>query len=408
MTPAANAVSDPRLGTRWILILGAIVAIGPLSIDMYLPALPALQRHFGSDPAAVQATLAAFFAGLAGGQLLYGPLADRFGRKPPLLFGLALYVAASVGCVLAPSIDVLVVLRLLQAAGGCAAMVITRAIVRDCAAPQDMARVLSRLVLVMGLAPMLAPIAGSAVLQVAGWQAIFGVLAGFGALCFAATALGIDETHPADRRLRSLSLMSALRAYAQLLRHRRFMGYALAGGAAQGGMFAYISVSAFVFIDVYGLSPAAFGWLFGFNAFGLILAAQLNAFALRFQPAQRVLVAAVSAYFVAALLMLAAAASGFGGLAGVAVPLWLCLACLGFTFPNSMAAAMAPFGDRAGSASGLLGTVQFSVAGLTSVLVGVLYDGSAVSMAGVIAGCGLVSLLLLRYVARAGQAAPAD
>lgn len=404
MLPAPATAPAPRITPLWILVLGGIVAIGPLSIDMYLPALPSLQRHFGTDPAAAQATLAAFFAGLAGGQLLYGPLSDRFGRKPPLLAGLAIYVAASAWCAFAPSIQGLIALRLLQAAGGCAGMVITRAIVRDCAAPQDMARILSRLVLVMGIAPMVAPLAGSAVLHFAGWQAIFGVLAGFGALCIATAAFLLAETHPPGRRLLSLSFASALRGYGHLLRHRRFMGYALAGGVAQGGMFAYISVSAFVFIEVYGLTPGEFGWLFGGNVAGLILASQLNAAALRRVAAQRVLVLAIRTYLGAALVMLAAAATGAGGMAGVALPLWVCLACLGFTFPNSIAAAMAPFGDRAGSASGLLGMLQFTMAGIASVTVGYLYDGSAVPMAGVIAGCGAISLALLRVAGRAEHA----
>jgi DHA1 family bicyclomycin/chloramphenicol resistance-like MFS transporter len=404
----APAAAPPRLDVplRWILALGAIVAIGPLSIDMYLPALPELQRHFGTDAASVQLTLATFFAGLAGGQLVYGALADRYGRKLPLLAGLVLYTVASAGCALATSIHALVALRLAQALGGCAGMVMARAMVRDRFPPQDMARVLSQLVLVMGVAPMLAPLAGSAVLRWAGWQAIFVALAAFGALCVAAAA-SLPETHPPARRIERLSLGSALRGYAHLLRHRKFMGYALAGAVAQGGMFAYISVSAFVFIQAYGFSPTAFSWLFGANAAGLILASQLNAALLRRIPAQRVLARAIGTYLGAAVVMLAAALSGIGGAAGVIVPLWICIASLGFTFPNSTAAAMAPFGDRAGSASALLGTLQFATAGGTSVLVGHLYGGGASSMAAVMATCGAASLLLLRFAARP-DTAPAD
>lgn len=240
---------------RWILVLGAVVAIGPLSIDMYLPALPELQRTLGADAAQVQWTLAAFFAGLAAGQLVYGPLSDRYGRKPLLLIGLGVFVLASLLCARAPGIHSLIALRLLQALGGCAGMVTTRAMLRDRFAPQDMARILSMLVLVMGVAPMLAPLAGSAVLRFADWRAIFLLLAAFGALCFAAVALTLAESHPPERRLTSLSMVSALRGYAHLLTHRKFVGYALSGAAAQGGMFAYITVSAFVFIEAYGLSP---------------------------------------------------------------------------------------------------------------------------------------------------------
>jgi DHA1 family bicyclomycin/chloramphenicol resistance-like MFS transporter len=389
-----------RPALSWLLVLGAVVAIGPLSIDMYLPALPALQKALATDPAGVQWTLSAFFLGLAGGQLVYGPLSDRFGRKTPLLLGLALFTVASVGCAAASSVHALIALRLVQAAGGCGGMVITRAIVRDRYEPQDMARVLSLLVLVMGAAPMLAPLVGNLVLQVAGWRAIFVGLAGFGLLCLVLVALKIEESHSVERRLARVSIGSALRGYGHILRHRKFVGYALSGAAAQGGMFAYITVSAFVFIEAYGLTPTAYSWLFGINAAGLIAASQVNGVLLRRLPAPVVLRRALQSYFGAALLMTASAATGIGGVVGIAVPLWLCIASLGFTFPNSMAAAMAPFGDRAGSASALMGTLQFVIAGATSSLVGHLYDGSALPMAIVIATCGGAALLLLRFAAR--------
>lgn len=391
----------PALPLRYILILGAVVAIGPLSIDMYLPALPELERSLGTDAAAVQWTLAAFFFGLAAGQLIYGPLSDRYGRKPPLLLGLALFVLASFGCALAQRIETLIALRLLEALGGCAGMVLTRAMVRDRCAPQDMARILSQLVLVMGIAPILAPLLGSLVLQHAGWPTIFLVLAGFGAACLAAIAWSVEETHPPQRRLEALSLGSALRSYRQLLQHRRFLGYALSGAAAQAGMFAYITVSAFVFIQHYGLTPTQYSWLFGSNAFGLIAASQINGRLLRRYRAQKILQRALQTYLAAGLAMTFSAASGVGGLYGVVLPLWVCIASLGFTFPNSVAAAMAPFGDRAGSASALLGTLQFAGAGAASYAVGHLYDGSALPMALVIAGCGLLSVVLLRRLAPA-------
>lgn len=390
----------------WLLTLGAIVAIGPLSVDMYLPALPELQRALDADAAATQQTLAAFFAGLALGQLFYGPLSDRYGRKPPLVAGLAIFVVASIGCALAADIDALVALRFAQALGGCAGMVLTRAMVRDLYPPQDMARILSLLVLVMGAAPMLAPLLGSATLAIAGWRAIFVILALFGLACLLRVWRSLAETHPPERRLVVLTPGSALLGYGQLLQHRRFVGYALAGGVAQGGMFAYISSSAFVFIEVHGLSPSAFGMLFGANAAGLIAASQLNRHLLRRLPAQRVLQAALAVYFVAALALAAAALTGLGGVWGLALPLWVAIASLGFTFPNAIAAAMAPFGDRAGSASALLGTLQFALAGAASVVAGLAYDGSARPMALVIAACGAGALVLLHTLARPEPAAP--
>jgi DHA1 family bicyclomycin/chloramphenicol resistance-like MFS transporter len=398
ISPSSNL--PPESNRRWILILGAVVAIGPLSIDMYLPGLPTLQRHFHSDATATQLSLAVFFAGLAIGQLIYGPVSDRFGRRTPLLVGLAIYVIATLGCALAPSMPALIGLRFLQALGSCSGIVMTRAMVRDRFPPQDMARILSLLILVIGIAPILAPILGSVVLEHLGWQAIFHIQAAFGVLCFVAVATYIAETHRPPPGT-SLSLGSALAGYAQLLSHRRFMGYALAGGTAQGGMFAYISVSSFVFIEIYALSPNAYAWIFGANAFGLIAASQVNRWLLGRYPAQKVLRAAIAAYFASSLVLLFAASTGFGGLPGVLLPLWLCITSLGFTFPNSVAAAMAPFGDRAGAASGLLGTLQFVIAGTTAAIVGHWYDGSAVPMAAVIAVCGLGSNLLLHWVARA-------
>ncbi len=386
--------------TRLILILGAVVAIGPLSIDMYLPALPHLQDYFRSDAGSVQLTLAAYFAGIALGQLLYGPISDRWGRRPPLLFGLAGFVLTSVACAYAPTIEVLILSRFLQAMTGCAGMVITRAIVRDLYPPQDMARVLSLLVLVMGVAPVLAPSLGSLVLRYGDWPAMFWILALFGAACLLAVAWAIPETLSPQRRHASLSLHSAFGHYRQVLSHRRFVGYALAGGVAQAGMFAYISASAFVFIGEYGFSPGQFAALFGLNAFGLIVASQLNRHALGRYPAQHVLSWAVFSYGLSGVVMSMAAASGIGGVYGVAVPLWICLSCLGFTFPNSTAAAMAPFGDRAGAASAMLGTMQFGVAGLASAMVGWFEGNGALPMALVIAGCGLVSWSLLRWVRR--------
>jgi DHA1 family bicyclomycin/chloramphenicol resistance-like MFS transporter len=379
-----------------VLILGSIVAIGPMSIDMYLPALPALQQHFGADEASTQLTLALFFVGLALGQLFYGPISDRYGRKAPLLVGLGLYVLASLGCVFAPSVEALTGLRFLQAVGGASGMVITRAMVRDRFEPQEMARVISSLILVMGVAPILAPTAGGYVFQHFGWQAIFVVLTAFGALCFAVAARGLDETLAAPITNQNTAMV--IRGYGHLLRHRRFMGYALAGGVAQGGMFAYIAASAFVFIQTYGVSPAAYGWLFGINAFGLIAASQINGQLLKRHASQRIMKAALAIYAGSGALMLAAALSGIGGLPGIVVPLFICVSSLGCTFPNSTAGAMAPFGDRAGSASALLGTLQFTIAAVLGGIVGRLPGDGAVPMATAIAGCGIGSVLLLKVL----------
>lgn len=383
---------------RLVLVLGAVVAIGPLSIDMYLPALPRLQAFYATDAASVQLTLAAFFAGISLGQLLYGPLSDRFGRRVPLILGMAAYSLASLACAHAATVESLIMWRFVQAMTGCAGMVVSRAVVRDLCAPQEMARVLSLLVLVMGVAPILAPFLGSMALAYFDWQALFVILAMFGATCTLLAIWMVPESMDVAKREKRLSLATALKNYGQVLSHRRFVGYALSGGIAQAGMFAYISASSFVFIGAYGLSAQHFAMLFGINAFGLILASQINRALLARYPAQRVLGYALGTYSVSALVLLTNVLLGVAGVWGVIAPLWLGLACLGFTFPNSTAAAMAPFGDRAGSASALLGTMQFGIAGLASAVVGHFGGNGALPMALAMALCSTTAWLVLRWV----------
>ena len=384
---------------RLTLVLGALAAFAPMTTDMYLPSLPTLAREFEATGGAVQLTLAAFFIGLAAGQLLYGPLADRYGRKPPLYAGIVLFIAASALCALAPSLDALVALRFLQATGCCAGIVISRAVVRDLFEAHEAARMFSLIMLVMGVAPILAPLVGGYLLVLLGWQSIFWALALFGALCLVAAVAWLPETRAPHA---AVPLSRALPGYLLLLRDRRFLGFALAGGLAQGGMFAYISGSPQVFIDVYGVPAQHYGWLFGLNAFGLIAASQLNRRLLRRLGPRAVLdrVALVNAVLGAVLLLLAV--TGVLGFAGILLPLFGYVATLGMIFPNSQALALAEHGVRAGTASALIGTLQFGVAGIASSLVGALYDGSALPMAAVIAVCGVLALLAGRVLAPRG------
>ena len=384
---------------RLTIILGTLTAFGPLSIDMYLPGLPALAREFGGDATAAQLTLSLFFVGLALGQALYGPISDRYGRRGPLLFGCAVYAAASAACALAPTIGSLIALRCFQALGACAGQVISRSVVRDLFDARGSARMYSFLMLVTGLAPITAPLLGGQIIATAGWRAIFWLLCGFGLLCVALVLFGLPETLPRERRV-SAGLGQALATYVRLLADRQFLGYALAGGCVFAGMFAYISGSPFVLIELYGVAPERFGWVFGANALGLVAASQLNRRLLARWGSDTILLAGLGLSCVAGLLLLAVAATGFGGLPGLLAPLFICIASVGLVTPNSSAGAMAPHGAVAGSASALLGTLQFVVGALAGALVGAWHASSAVPMAAVIAGCMIAALLLFQGLAR--------
>jgi MFS transporter, DHA1 family, multidrug resistance protein len=376
---------------RLSLILGSLSAFTPLAVDMYLPGLPVLERVLATDSGKVQQTLSLFFLGLAIGQLFYGPISDRFGRRAPLLVGNLLYIGASVACALAPNIDSLIVARFVQAFGSCAGLVISRAMVRDLFEPREGARVMSLLMLVVGVAPILAPMLGGYVLVWFDWHAIFWFLAGFACLAMVAARLWLPETRGARPDLR-LTPGSVLRVYGRLLTTRRYMGYTLASSLGMGGLFAYIAASPFVFIDLYGLSPQAYGWVFGINAVGIIGMSQVNRALLRHFTLDEVLLVAVSVMAASGLLLLVTAAFSIGGMFGLWLPLFLYIASLGAVLPNAAASAMATEAERAGSAAALMGTLQFVIGALTSGLVGLLHGDAALSMAVIVAICGIGGL----------------
>ncbi len=393
------------MNLRTLLILGALSAFGPLAIDFYLPAFPAMAHAFGTDEKHVQTTLAAYFLGLSLGQLAYGPVADRFGRRLPLLFGVGLFTVASLACAYAPNLDSLILARFVQALGGCAGMVLSRAIVSDKCDAVASAKVFSQLMLVMGLAPILAPMLGGVLVNVAGWQSIFLALGLFSAACLLAVGLGLPESLPAHVPRQPLS--GALRQYLSLFGDRVFVGHALTGGIAIAGMFAYIAGSPFVFIKLHGVPPEHYGWLFGTNAAGFILMAQVNARLLAKRGPAFLLARAVWLYLVAALALLVVAALRPAQLWPLLVPLFVCIASLGCIIPNASACAMSGQGTRAGSASALMGCLQFSVAAGAAALVGVLHDGSAVPMALVISLCGALVVSVAMLTRRLQASRPA-
>jgi MFS transporter, DHA1 family, multidrug resistance protein len=383
---------------RIVGILGALTAMGPLAIDMYLPALPSISRDLGATPALVQASLAAYFIGVALGQALYGPFSDRWGRKPALYLGLTVFTLSSAACALTTRVDLLIACRFLQALGGCAPLVVPRAVVRDHFDQRASVRALSMLILVMGLAPILAPLVGGQLLVTWGWRAIFWLLGGYGAVALVVVALLLPESLPLQAR-RTQPIRLVLSTYGRLLTDRSFMGWVLSGGMIFSGLLAYISGSSFVFIELFGVRPERFGLFFGANAIGLIAASQINGWlARRFHPKQ-VVNAVMPVAAAAGLALVIDVSTGFGGFVGLLLPLFCFVACLGFVMPSTTALAMAPHGSEAGSASALLGTVQFTMAATASAMVGLLANGTAVPFGAVIAFCGLGGLVVLKFVA---------
>ena len=372
---------------RLAMILGALTAMGPLAIDMYLPALPAIARDLETSAASVQVSLAVYFIGIAAGQAFYGPLSDRWGRKPALYFGLVVFVLSSIGCAMAADVSTLIVLRFLQALGGCAPLVIPRAVVRDHFDQRGSVRMLSVLILVMGLAPILAPLIGGQLLVNFGWRSVFWVLAAYGVVWLTIVIFFLPESLPVGRRRRQ-RLGEVLTVYGRLLADRTFLGYVLSGGLIFSGLLAYIAGSPFVFIELFGVPPERYGLFFGTNAIGIIAASQVNRWLANRYDARRIVTWVLPVAMTAGLVLLADAYTGFGGFAGILLPLWFFIACHGFVMPNTTALAMAPHGSVAGSASALLGTLQFVLGATAGTLVGVFSNGTAVPLAAVIAGCG--------------------
>jgi DHA1 family bicyclomycin/chloramphenicol resistance-like MFS transporter len=395
MTALTAAPSGRRARARLALILGGLTAFAPLSIDMYLPGLPALARELSASASAVQLTLTACLAGLAVGQLVAGPLSDRLGRRPPLLAGVGGYTLASVLCAFAPTVWTLGGLRFIQGATGAAGIVIARAIVRDTHEGSALVRFFSMLMLVTGLAPILAPVIGGQVLEVTSWRGIFIVLALIGAVLLAASAIGLAETLPPERR-RDGGVRATARTMVGLLRDRHFTGYALAGGFAFGALFTYVSGSPFVLQDIYGASPQAFSAVFALNSVGIVVAGQLNGRLAGRVPALTMLRIGVTTMAVSGCAVFAVVAGGSLPLVALLVPLWVLVASMGLVFPNTIALALAGHPEVAGSASALIGVLQFTIGAAAAPLAGIAGTGTALPMAAMMALLSLSAVAVLR------------
>jgi MFS transporter, DHA1 family, multidrug resistance protein len=380
--------------TGLIILLGALTAIGPFSIDMYLPAFPSIALDLSTDIEQVALSLTSFFIGISVGQLLYGPLIDRFGRKRPLVVGLLAYIVSAIVCSMSPAIEWLIGMRFLMALGGCVGMVASRAIVRDVFSPEETARVFSTLILVIGISPIVAPTIGGIVTASFGWRYLFYILAAFASGMTLIVFRYFPETKLPDQ---SISLLpgSVLKDFFNVLREPSFIVYSFAGALASAGMFAYISGSPFVYMKLFGLSEPQYGWAFGLNAMGLVAGSQLNRAWLYHHTSRQITLRAGAFQFLVGAALITGTWFGYLHTWGTMALVFGYLFWQGFIFPNATALALKPFTRFAGSASALIGSIQMGVGALASVLVSTLHNGTALPMAGVMAGCTMTSMALL-------------
>ena len=387
-----------------ILILGSLTALGPFTIDMYLPGFPAIAKDLRTDVNSVALTLSSFFIGISAGQLLYGPLLDRFGRKQPLFLGLLLYIAASAGCVWAQTIDSLIVLRFVQAIGSCAATVAAMAMVRDLFPVSENAKVFALLMLVVGASPMIAPTLGGYITHLFGWQAVFMVLGSMGVLVLLASAIWLPDSYKPDTTL-SLRPGPIISTFLSVVKVPQFYTYTFAGAIAFAGLFAYVSGSPKVFMDIYHTGDKLFGWLFALLAMGFIGSNQVNTLLLKKFSSKQIVPVALSFEVLFGVLFVVLTYLNLLSLTGTIVMIFLFLCCLGLTIPNTTALALAPFDRNAGSASALMGALQMGFGALASVVVSLYKVNSALPLAVVMAGTAALALVVLltgrRFIAAA-------
>jgi len=391
---------------RAALVLGLLSAVGPFAIDMYLPALPAIGANLGADTAQVQASLMAFMAAIAICQLAYGPISDMVGRKPPLYFGIGLFILGSIGCALAPSIEWLVAARFVQGIGACAPMAIPRAIVRDNYTGTDAAQLMSLLMLVFSVSPILAPLSGSLIIQFGDWRALFWAMAIIGVLGLLLLALFQPETRPAAARVES-SVGSALRGYAMLLKDWNFMGLSFIGAFGMSSFMAYLANSSFILIEHYGVSPTFYSFMFSINAVSFIGVSQFASYFGRRFGLNAVVRTAVTGFVLVMAVLLAAFLMGVDNLAVLVALLFVGYGFLGLVVPTTAVLAMEEHGAIAGTASALMGTLQLVTAAIVMGISGAFFDGTALPMVAVIAACAVIAFVLAQLTIR-GNSRPSE
>lgn len=377
-----------------ILVLGMITAIGPFSIDMYLPAFANIAEHLNTTVAHVSLSLSSFFIGISVGQFIYGPLLDRYGRKKPLYVGLFIYLLTSAGCVFVQSADMLIAMRFLQALGSCAGMVASRAMIRDLFSVKDNAKVLSKLMLVIAVSPIIAPTLGGFVTSAFGWQYVFVILTIMSVIILLAVHYFLAETRKPDSSY-SLRPSAILKNYLAVLKEPQFITYALTGAIAAAGLYAYIAGSPTVFLELFKVTEKQYGLIFALIAGGLIIATQINSYLLRKYNSEQIIPIALFIQCMAGVGLFVWSFVGGLTLFGTISLLLLYLSCQGFIFPNSSALSMAPFAKNAGSASAMMGGIQMATGAFTSALVSFFNNGTALPMAAVMCCCACGSFLVL-------------
>ncbi|MDR7211545.1 multidrug effflux MFS transporter [Flavobacterium piscis] len=379
---------------KLILILGSLTALGPFSIDMYLPGFSGIAKDLNTTVAKVSMSLSSYFIGISAGQLLYGPLLDRFGRKKPLFIGLMVYILASLGCVYVTDIDSFILLRFIQAIGSCAATVASVAMVRDLFPVKDIPKVFSLLMLVLGLSPMLAPTIGGYVTEDYGWHTVFLILMCMGIAILLASQIGLPNSYKPDTTI-SLKPKPIISNFVKVLKEPQFYTYAFTGSIAFSGLFTYVAASPIIFMDIYHVDAKTYGWIFAFMSVSFIGSSQLNSLLLKKFSSEQMIFAALITQSIISIVFLIFSLNNLLGLYGTIGMLFLFLGCLGISNPNTAGLTMAPFAKNAGSASALMGAIQLGLGALASFAVGIFVIDSVTPMVIIMASTTIIAFIVL-------------